>query len=902
MSPVMVGRGLALHRLLGVVESAEVAAFDGPQIALVSGEPGVGKSRLLHEMIAGLPADVTVLSAQAQPGSLGRPFDVIGQLAPAGTAPADGARATIEQAVAAGRTVLVVEDLHWADADSAHMLEQLVLRPWPQLVLVGTYRATDLSPKAPGGELVLRLERQHSVEQIRLERLDRVEVAAMLGAISGRSPSSAAVEAVYRRSGGIPFVVEELLRGADSEMCSDDLLTAQLPWSLDEAVRQQLAGLDAGERAVVDALAVFGDPASFDMLATLTELSERELLGALRGLARTNVLVEPADDHFWFAHALVAEAVLQQLLGRERRRLHERALIALEAQPEPDHAALARHAAGAGHFEQVVPIARIGARGYLDRGASFQALRLAGHALMEAPDDVELLRIATDAAWRLDFLTEALVYGRRWRTVAETDVDRVEAQRFIARLLHEQAPDVERDAALEELIQLAESLPPGIARGRSYGAVAQIMMLADRGEEAVAWAERALAAAHDTDDAWLAAQAMVEHASAWVQRRTQDTGAAELRQAYAASRAVDDKVLACRALNNLLSLVVAHSVQADAIRAELRALTASAGFDKLGAPNLAFRDADAAFGRGDSRAFRNAIAEAGQYAGEWSAERVSLLSYQADLALEEGRPKAALALLDEMGDLEGGACRGDFSRELPAARLFAAAQLGDPRIAADAWSTLLASPAPPNAPYSLPSVIQIVDTALVAGIAPRRVRDELLDRWLHGHASQFDAARHAEGLLRLVEGHPEDATRELRAVLEAPAEELTRPVIASLRLSLGAALLATGDRAAALAAVREVVAGDLVDWSGWRRDRAEALLRRLEGSSTRSEGELTPREREVAALIAEGLTNGQLAERLYISPKTAAVHVSNILMKLGLSSRAEVAAWAVRHGVVLQPN
>ena len=69
----------------------------------------------------------------------------------------------------------------------------------------------------------------------------------------------------------------------------------------------------------------------------------------------------------------------------------------------------------------------------------------------------------------------------------------------------------------------------------------------------------------------------------------------------------------------------------------------------------------------------------------------------------------------------------------------------------------------------------------------------------------------------------------------------------------------------------------------------------------RPDGELTGREREVAALLAEGLTNGQLAERLFISPKTAAVHVSNILAKLGLSSRAEIAAWAVRHGIA-QPR
>lgn len=65
---------------------------------------------------------------------------------------------------------------------------------------------------------------------------------------------------------------------------------------------------------------------------------------------------------------------------------------------------------------------------------------------------------------------------------------------------------------------------------------------------------------------------------------------------------------------------------------------------------------------------------------------------------------------------------------------------------------------------------------------------------------------------------------------------------------------------------------------------------------------LTPREREVAGLLAEGLTNAGLAERLYISPRTAAVHVSNILSKLGMSSRAEVAAWAVREGLAPGPR
>ena len=80
----------------------------------------------------------------------------------------------------------------------------------------------------------------------------------------------------------------------------------------------------------------------------------------------------------------------------------------------------------------------------------------------------------------------------------------------------------------------------------------------------------------------------------------------------------------------------------------------------------------------------------------------------------------------------------------------------------------------------------------------------------------------------------------------------------------------------------------------------EALRRRLGPRGAPADAgpaELTPREREVLALVAEGLTNAELAERLYISPRTAGVHVSNILAKLGMSSRTEAAAWAVRSGL-----
>ena len=96
----------------------------------------------------------------------------------------------------------------------------------------------------------------------------------------------------------------------------------------------------------------------------------------------------------------------------------------------------------------------------------------------------------------------------------------------------------------------------------------------------------------------------------------------------------------------------------------------------------------------------------------------------------------------------------------------------------------------------------------------------------------------------------------------------------------------------------EAAAELLSRWRGWRVAELVSVQRRLGiGPEPSGPAELTPREREVAALLAEGLSNAALAERLYISPRTAAVHVSNILAKLGMASRTEVAAWATREGL-----
>src|SRR5207248_6264683 len=109
--------------------------------------------------------------------------------------------------------------------------------------------------------------------------------------------------------------------------------------------------------------------------------------------------VEEEPDVFAFRHALTREAVAGQLLGRERRRLHEKALVVFQEQRSDDWMAMAHHALGAARYDEMVAAARTGAARYLRQGSTFQALRLAECGLTEAEDDVELLGLASEAEW-----------------------------------------------------------------------------------------------------------------------------------------------------------------------------------------------------------------------------------------------------------------------------------------------------------------------------------------------------------------------------------------------------------------------------------------------------------------------------------------------------------------------
>jgi DNA-binding CsgD family transcriptional regulator len=964
LSPVMVGRGMELARLERLLQRT-----GDPQVALVGGEAGVGKTRLVQELLTGLPDGAVVLAGQAEQYGPGRPYGLLleavapfvagwtrppeplaareqalrlllapvapglaagapeapagepdaaaGPFPPERTFPSEallrGAVDLVRHLVTPGPGVLVFEDLHWADPESLSLFGRLASTPGLPVLLVGSYRTEAIGHRLT--DLLAGLERRRSVEHVVLERLRRGEVSELLGAVYRRPVPATVAHALHRRTAGNPFFLEELLVAA-GDAPPEELPSLPLPANLTEALLLHLDGLDPEQRRVVDAAAVLGQRIPFDLLAAVTGSGEAELIAVLRALVGRGLIVEEDADIFSFRHALTREAVAGRLLGRERRRLHEKALACLRELGSDDWSALAHHAAGAGRWEETAEAARAGARQYLRTGSTFQALQLAELALAEAEPDVELLELAVRAAWSAGLREQAAERAERWRELAAAagqDADLARALRHLARLRWELGQIEAHRRAAKEALAVAERLEPSEEQVLVFNMIAESEYLASRPESAIEWADRALALAGEVGASGARGAILVNKGSALMELPDRwEEGVALLEQALREAEEADnqgDWLALLRTYNNLtvtMEMVwpvervrdLVNRMAATAERSgrydwlayveEVRAsILLEADGDLIGAREImdrqqmsegdlsspqafwaAVTSAELALEAGDTQEAARLIARArsSPLASSDPERRVASMAAEVRLALRTGRREESARLLRGMADL--------LSRdEVARARGFV-------------------------------TLFRTLREALRGGVDPdevRRVRDLLAPAGrLEGAPPNYVDpawAPHLEGAALEADGEPE---RALAAYREAMVERSRRrePVaVADVHQGMARCLLALRRydqaREHAEAAVR------LLDrWPGWRRAEAEALLRRLSaGSEAGGPEALTPREREVAALLTAGLSNGEVARRLYISPKTASVHVSNILTKLGMSSRAEIAAWAVREGL-----
>jgi DNA-binding CsgD family transcriptional regulator len=891
----MIGRDDELRRLLDLVDAPNTA------IAVLAGEPGIGKTRLVRELVAQLPDSVTVLIGQAEPGSLGRPFELLlsaldsrddvdqaelDQLADSSRTQVERLRTGLRvllRLTAGGPAVVIFEDLHWADSESIALFERIADLEGQRL-LVGTYRPAEVIRRNPIAGLLDNMERRHTVYHVRLERLDLAGTSAFLTAVIGKPPPYRAAVSLHNRTGGNPFFLEELVRGGGD---LDELCEQPLPWSLAEALRRQVEHLEPQLQRLVEAAAVLGYRVPFDLLGSVSGLAEGELIWALRELVSQGVLVETGVDEFAFRHALVREAVGERLLGRERRRLHEAALDALLAAGDADWALVASHARGASRYDDLLDAARQGSAAYLAMGSAYQALQLAETGLEEVVDDADLLAVAANAAWLAGLLDDAEEYARRWGAGTHTADGKVAALNLRIRVAWESGNYDAMTALSHELRTYADDLEPGSAKARAMAMLSQSARLRDLDDEALDWADRTVALTDELGGLeGVQLSALVEKGALFAQRAaTLEDGRQLLAEVADRAEAAGEWLVAAFALNKLVHLPPLSSWKGLADLLErMRSAAERAGSEKF---------AVAAYYQGRGRLFM----QKGNLAAAIDAiqrGRALDLGYRRSMTRVDFHGVFLAGLLLEANDLDRTA---QVITELTGVPGMEIALPGlDFHLACRRHDVV-------KARALLPDVVAIVQST--GGRAGEFLHD-LVSAALVAPLTVEEVSKLIDGIdgpgveplyRRLVAGQLAEAAGEAALALAhyvAAASGGGLPPAARGTAHVGAARCLIALHRLDEARRYALTACTLLDrWPGWRVEQLDAVRSRLglTGDTPAEEATavLTPREREVATLIADGLTNAELARRLYISPRTAAVHVSNILRKLGVASRTDVA-------------
>ncbi|MEV1009583.1 AAA family ATPase [Streptomyces sp. NPDC049881] len=986
VSPVFVGRRTEREALSAAL--AEAAA-GRPQAVLISGEAGVGKTRLAEEFLAGARASgaVTAIGACVEAGADGLPFAPFAAVlralhhrlgdeltrAAAGFGgelarllPELGTQeATPPTREQEGRTrlfeltarllenlsetttlVLVIEDLHWSDRSTRELLGYLFRSlQHGRLLLVTTYRSDDIHRRHPLRPFLGELDRLRSVRRLDLARFTRDEVRGQLAGIHGAEPSLAELDEVYRRSEGNAFFVEELC-------CLSG------PGSLSDSVRDLLlmrveALPDAVQRVIATA-APGGSHVEHRLLRAVTGLADDELIDAVRTAVNANLLRARDNETYSFRHALLREAVEEDLLPGERTRVNRRYAEALEADPtlvcaDELAARLAGYWYRANDPERALPAVMAAAEDARRRWAYAEQLQLLERALElwdSAPAEVRrrlplaedaesypLCKCDDDDLLFLDLLAE-MTLAARYAGEPERGVSIVRrALRALEEMGHplreawfraEQSKHVRnfgRGTGADELAaarDLLGGLPPSRIHAKVIAESALWNSIFDPRPENLAVAESAMEVARQVGDRETELNARMSLGGLLVEIGRGDEGLVHLRAVTETVTKDGMHALVARCHVNLQSLLESLGRSAESLRVGEAGLRIADAYGlRESVAWLQGNQADALFSLGRWAEAHAAAEEARRHAQTpvgraLAAQRLARLALaRGDLATARTEvaellqqhspygwaPQYGHPLLEYRLALAAADGRVLEAREILASAHAERARAGNGRYT---WPLLVRAAEAESDSVGNPAA----DPGRAEAIAAVREYAAGLRRdypvWT-AHAALVEAElRRAEGTATVA---------DWAAVGEAFAD-LSRPFeTARIAARHGEALLAEGDRDAAAERLAAAWAGAVDLGAGELKERLARLAQRARlslataGPAAPSAGTvpgLTPRERDVLALVAVGRTNRQIAEELFISPKTASVHVSNILAKLEVSGRGEAAAVAHRLGLLDQ--
>ncbi len=947
-SPVLVGRDAFLT--LMERRLADAAAGAG-RVLFVAGEAGIGKTRLLGSLTRRAQASrFGVARAAAFPGdvqSLGGllldlasdlvsgPEPVLGDLGQRITAriraiPADAGdahhrRRLLVQDLAdllvtadPGLPVLIIlEDLHWADELSldvlGHLAGRIASRP---MLIAGAYRSDELYPSLPLRDLRARLLAQRLAEEVRLPRLGLDQTATMTSATLGRPVPAQLVAAIHARTDGIPLHVEEFLAAIDESSLTSRpgaaveaaVAAAAVPDTLSDAVLSRARRLSTPTRNVASAAAVIGRSFDFDLLTAVTEAGPDEVAGALRELQEGYFVLPGADAvTFDFRHALIRDTLYADTGLPLRRRLHERVAAAAAGRGY-------RGAFISAHFEQAgcpVPAyehAVAAAREASAVSAHGEALELCRRAARNLPAQLPVLdqagvfaALGDEAAATDDNLAAAQAYQRAHELISAAGEVRGAAAlvpRMVA-VAHLLGAGLDtRVAALQRALDSLDSVAGADReRARLHSAMAAAYLVDDRLDEAIVHAERGRAESQRIGDDEAALNAATTLGSVLVFAGRMDEGWRLLEEAITEAGQTCQEAETARGYRMVGS---SASELAEYDRAE-RWLTEGVAY----AENAELWN---------HRHYMAAHLAHVQWAtGQWDAA-----AQTAEGALADGRGGITTQITAQyvLGYLALGRGDWDAAGELLAEALAAGERMAElQRLSPPLWGLAEAARCQGDYDTALSrcergyqASVEVMDAAclfpyLITGVRAYLARGDTdgAQEW-SGRVGAVLTARaipgtlpaigHGQGLILLARGDiaaahqavesARDAWRGRRRFWEGTWAVRDLAVIASKARRRGeAALLLDETRVLAAAAGASALADD-----------AERLARSFgPGRQVDPWHPLSEREYEVAQLVAAGLTNRQIAERLVVSPKTISAHISHILTKLGAGRRAEIAAW-----------
>ena len=950
LCPVIVGRAEERAQLSAAVDACHAGRG---RVVLVVGAPGLGKSRLLTEVADRARAGgATVLLGRGVPSHVHVPYRPIAEAllaaapsrlpdapelsgfgaALAGIVPAwraDTPEAPVESpvvvaeavrrallAVAGARgCVLLLEDLQWADPDTLQALEYLADHSGESpLLSVGTTRD---EPAAPAVRMLLRLEARRAVDVVRLQPLTPDDVAEMaVRSLDVGTLEPGVVRLVSDGAEGVPFLVEELLAAAiaggalvrgDREWQVTGAVPRLVPPTFAATVAERVTALGADGRRLLGAAALLGR--RFDWRIAARAAGCESGAHALLESAVAQQLLAAHWDGFTFRHALTREAMLEELLPTERMRLASRCLEALGSEPRGDDERdlAADLAEAAGEPDRAAGFLLDAGRTSLRLGALETATatleRAAGLAVaVELRTDIlESLARARSAVGDLR-ATEAAVDALLGCLSALDAPPRrsAEAQLLLARCAIGATHFPVAGEALDRARRLAATAGD-VGLTARVGAVAAHQALAEgRPDEAEALAVRAAADAEGIGDDEVVCEALEVATRCARLRDLAEARAVAVRALDTAERAG----LALWRMRALYQLGVAEMFQSGSVetleraRAEaerLGAVATAATLDLEIAAGL-----EAQFRLDESRATAERCIERARLFDLRSVEAVA----HAFLAITRARPGSR-------ADMEAGLERSQAI--LPYDPDITGALWGDARAVAS-----LAAEDRPRARQELDRAVSLFGPG--AAVVPRlatamralvmAVDGEEPDlapasgvTLLNGQAGGYAAYARAVALGRA--GRSEEAGEQARrgdALLELMPwyRNLVRRLAAEAALRDG-----WGEPVAWLSE-----AAEFFDGSG--DDRVASACRSLlRGAGVRvprrtaARGELapdlrragvTPREAEVLALVAEGLSNRDIGARLFLSERTVEQHVGALKQKLQMRTRAQLAVHAAAEG------